>query len=50
MSDSVKSVEITKDNLDEFLKEVAKEYRKLAGKSEIVDLIRARQNGHKEES
>ena len=39
MSDSVKSVEITKDNLDEFLKEVAKEYRKLAGKSMPAEIV-----------
>jgi hypothetical protein len=39
LSDSVKSVEITKDNLDEFLKEVAKEYRKHAGKSMPAEIV-----------
>ena len=36
---SDKSIEFTKDNIDTYLREVAKEYRKRAGKNMPAELI-----------
>ena len=39
MSSEIKRIEITKENIDQYLKDVAKEYRKLVGKECPAEMV-----------